>query len=261
MMDFDYIRQNKSLLIMQKKNILKQADAVSFGPVSVCDTTGMASKAMLTDDDKKSGIIRVKVVINTTNLMDSHDDVHVPGLWKKSLKESPLLYLLQEHKLEFEKIISDEVKAMAATMQWKDMGYKYEGDTQALIFDAAISKDDNEYMYNKYANGKVYNHSVGMRYVNLFLAMNSDSRDDEQERKAWNKYYPIIANKEMADEKGYFFAVTEAKIIEGSAVPLGSNFATPTISVEAGKGTPEQQEPPTPPIVDWKKIAEHIGRK
>lgn len=43
---------------------------------------------------------------------------------------------------------------------------------------------------------------------------------------------PYAVNPEVAEEKGYFWAVTEAKVIEGSAVPIGSNWITPTLSVE-----------------------------
>ena len=70
-----------------------------------------------------------------------------------------------------------------------------------------------------------------MRYVKYDLAMNSDNPADKEEKKTWDKYINSVANKETAFEQGYFWAVTEAKVIEGSAVPMGSNFATPTISV------------------------------
>ena len=35
--------------------------------------------------------IRVNVIINTTNIIDSHNDLHLPGLWKKSLQENKFL--------------------------------------------------------------------------------------------------------------------------------------------------------------------------
>jgi hypothetical protein len=85
-------------------------------------------------------------------------------------------------------------------------------------------------MLNQYANGWVKNHSVGMRYVKLDLAINSEAEWNKEEKAVWDKYYSLIANKDVADEKGYFWAVTEAKIIEGSAVVMGSNSATPTLN-------------------------------
>jgi hypothetical protein len=98
-------------------------------------------------------------------------------------------------------------------------------------------------MFEQYAKGYVKEHSVGMRYVKLELAINSDNKWDVEEKEVWDKYYPEIANKEVADERGYFWAVTEAKIVEGSAVVKGSNYATPTISIEAVKDTPIITEP------------------
>ena len=98
-------------------------------------------------------------------------------------------------------------------------------------------------MFKQYADGNVQNHSVGMRYVKLFLAVNDE--DYKEEKSVWDKYYPTIANKEAAAAQGYFWAVTEAKVIEGSAVPIGSNQITPTIEVtEAAKdGTSKTIEP------------------
>jgi hypothetical protein len=81
-----------------------------------------------------------------------------------------------------------------------------------------------------------------MRYVKMELALNSDSKWDVEEKAIWDKYYNEIANKEVADQRGYFWAVSEAKIVEGSAVVKGSNYATPTISIEAVK-TDTSNEP------------------
>lgn len=38
----------------------------------------------------------------------------------------------------------------------------------------------------------------------------------------------MVVNIEDAEAQGYFWAVLEAKIIEGSAVVKGSNYITPT---------------------------------
>jgi hypothetical protein len=181
--------------------------------------------------------IQAELVINTTSLMDSHSDVHIKGIWKKSVKEIKKPYLLQEHRMKFDHIITDEVTASVKVMTWKELGFKFEGDTEALVFDAIISKNRNEFMFDQYAQGFVKEHSVGMRYVSLELAINSESKYDKEEKKVWDKYIDSIANKELAENQGYFWAITQAKIIEGSAVVKGSNFATPTISVEAVNDT------------------------
>jgi hypothetical protein len=91
----------------------------------------------------------------------------------------------------------------------------------------------------------VKNHSVGMQYVKLFLAVNDERY--EEEFKVWEKYINLAVNKEVAIEYGYFWAVTEAKVIEGSAVPIGSNTYTPTQenNSEPNKSFTQQQNEPS----------------
>ena len=245
---FKYLRENKDIICMQKKAQMKQADAIDFVRLENTDKNIVIKSE--DSGENNNDTLTVKAVINTTNYIDSHLDLHVPGLWKKSLQEKRKMYLLEQHNHTHRGIISDEVKATTEMLNFKDLGQKYDGETQALIFEAKINKSDNEFMFEKYKNGKVLEHSVGMQYVKLMLAMNSDSKYDAEEKAIWDKYYPIVANKETADNYGYFWAVTEAKVIEGSAVLFGSNNITPTISIsepsksltqEPSKDTQEQK--------------------
>jgi len=232
---FAWMVENKQTLIAQKKAEMKRADGVLFA------LPGFQYEA--TKADGEGNELTIKAVINTTNLMDSHQDVHLPGIWNKSIKENKMIMHLQEHKMEFNKIIADgkDLKATVKTYTWKELGYNFEGKTEALIFDSTIKKERNPYMLNQYKQGNVKNHSVGMQYVKLIMAINDENYGAEFE--AWEKYYPEIANKSEADTHGYFWAVKEAKVIEGSAVPLGSNRATPTLDIkEAANST--SQEPP-----------------
>ena len=222
----DYLIENKSALIAQKKSAIKKADAVSYYPQLVTEK-GDVSKAVAINPEATK--IKVRSIINTTKFFDSHGDVHIDQLWNKSLKESKDFYLVNQHNFSFEGIISDNVKAFAKQMDWTELGYTYEGQTQALVFDSVIDKNEAPEMFNRYAQGKVKNHSVGMQYVKMELAVNDDRY--EKEFAIWNKYAPQIANKDAAVENGFFWAVTEAKIIEGSAVVRGSNSATPTQSI------------------------------
>lgn len=226
---FKQLKDNKQFLIDQKKAVLKECDPISYS-VSATDKEGetIKSNGEIIDNPK---VILVKAVINTTNIIDSHMDCHIPNIWKQSLKANKSYYLLQEHQMKFDKIITDKVKAVTETLTWKELGQKFEGTTEALIFNCELDSDRNDYMFGQYLKGYVKNHSVGMRYVNIFLCLNSEEKYFQEEKTAWDKYYPMVANKEVADKSGYFWAVTEAKIIEGSAVPIGSNTATPTMSI------------------------------
>lgn len=243
---FKALRENKKELISIKKSATKNADAVSFGYL---DTT---VKIDTNKEDVQSQIqnpeqLNVKVVINTTNFLDSHNDLHVSGIWNKSVKDNVSFLHLQEHEREFDKVITDNAKGYVQSMSWSKLGLPYLGKTEALIFESTIDKKRNEFMLNQYANGWVKNHSVGMRYVSIDLAINSEAEWDKEEKALWDKYYPIIANKEVADERGYCWIVSEAKIIEGSAVVMGSNSATPTLEnkeeIEAVLDNTSKEEP------------------
>jgi len=100
-----------------------------------------------------------------------------------------------------------------------------------LVFIRDDMPDNTKTMFDAYRKGRVKQHSVGMRYVALTFALNDERY--EEDFTVWEKYFPDIANKEDVLDNGYFWAVTQAKNIEGSAVVKGSNFATPTYSVEA----------------------------
>lgn len=237
---FKFLVENKETLIRQKKAILKHGDGYLYAGGKSMKGDGSTKAAPVDITDKTE--LKVIAIINTTNWMDSHKDVHLPGLWDKSLKENPNILHVQEHKSwEFEKIISegDELKAYTEFFKWKELGFNAQGQTEALVFDSKVLKDRNEYMFKQYAKGRVKNHSVGMRYVKIILCINCEDYGAEYE--AWEKYYPEIINKEAADDCGYFWAVKEAKVIEGSAVPIGSNIITPTQSVEA-KNNPEPSQ-------------------
>jgi len=238
------IVKNKETIMAQKKAVMKYADGCSYMDENIRvfqNNEEIIGKAITNIDELDT--IQVKAAINTTNILDSHGDVHIKGLWNKSLKENKMIMHLQEHKMSFDSIIADgeDLKPSTKDMTFKELGYKMDGDTQVLFFESTVKMDRNLYMFKQYANGRVKNHSVGMRYVKMFLAVNDDNY--KEEKAIWDKYYPTIANKEDADAQGYFWAVTEAKVIEGSAVPIGSNQITPTITV-AAKGTTEIIEPP-----------------
>lgn len=228
---FAFLIKEKSDLLAQKMNTVKFADGVGVSLEDDADYNSV-NKADHTSNENE---IQVKAVINTTGLMDSHKDVHIAGLWKKSLKENKRIMHIQEHQSSsFEKIISsgDDLKASTKTMAWKALGFNAEGNTQALVFDSTVKASRNKYMFDLYKGGFVDNHSVGMQYVKIAMAINSDDDAYITEKAVWDKYYPEIANNKEADNTGYFWAVTEAKVIEGSAVPMGSNPITPTISIK-----------------------------
>lgn len=242
------MKWDKRRMYAMKKSVCKHADPFAYRYEA--PSKDVAVKEVGVSLENSSSNLLVKAIINTTNLMDSHDDVHFPGLWKKNLGESKFWYHCQEHEMTFKGIISDEVTAYTKTYAWSDLGESYEGNTQALKFDSIVSPTRNEFMHDQYKRGYVRNHSVSMYYVKILFCVNSKDKIWAEEKANWEIYRSGVANGKCADEKGMFWAVLEAKIREGSAVPAGSNWVTPTESVTEAKheaahsSTSNKIEPP-----------------
>lgn len=229
---FKWLSENQDVLKAQRRSEPKKADGFGFVSFAI-DDRGERLKADAIEENVT--VLKVRCVINTTGLFDSHKDMHVPGIWKKSLSETKLFYLCQEHDLSFKGIISEDVKAFTKKYSWKELGFEFEGETEALIFDCEVDKERNGFMFEQYKKGYVKNHSVRMQYMKEFFCMDSEEPSYAQYKENWDKYIKYCANKEEAEKYKYMYAVTEARIIEGSAVVKGSNYATPTISVDAKK--------------------------
>jgi len=271
-----FLVENKNILIAEKKSITKESDPVTVGfslsDKYFVDKEGKLTKSVANVEKEMiaGGPETVLCVINTTNWMDSHSDVHIPGIWNKSLKDNKLFLHLQEHEMAFASVISDESKGYTEKLTWKELGLEKTGTTEALIFATPLT-GRNPYMEEQYRKGFVKNHSVGMRYVVIKLCVN-ESEDEyyKEEYANWVQYSPMVANIEDAENQGYFWAVLEAKIIEGSAVVKGSNIITPTIGFKSSQPvvTTEKNEPADATHVKeekkdegvkWDKMAEAIA--
>jgi hypothetical protein len=246
-MDFNQLKElkdNKNIIIAQKKATIKHADCVVYGSISnsVVTKSG-AIKSISQDDFNLAEVIKAKIIINTTNILDSHGDVHINGIWKKTVNETKLIYHLQEHEMTFKHVISDDVIANIEKYKWTEIGQNYLGITEALVFESIIKKERNPFMFEQYIKGYVKQHSVGMQYINLVLCINSTDKYFKEEKQNWDKYCPMVVNSQDAIDAQTFWAVTEAKLIEGSAVVLGSNRATPTQSISNIEPSEDDTQP------------------
>ncbi|NAW50775.1 hypothetical protein GNY06_05050 [Elizabethkingia argentiflava] len=226
---FKALTENKELLKAQKKLQTKFTDLTAHS-FAINEKNEVLKSTE--QDLSEVNTLRIKVVINTCNVFDSHRDVSINGSWNRTVKNTKNLLLLDSHKYEFDRIISDEVTPKVEEISWQELGYHYEGKTEALVFYCTLQRDRNPYMFDQYAKGRVKEHSGGLRYISVDLAINSEEKMNKEEKKIWDKYYKLIVNKNDVDDCGYFWAVTEQKILEGSAVVFGSNSITPTLTVE-----------------------------
>lgn len=238
---FDALVENEAKIIQLKKaSIQKAADK---GQIAVFELLReqTSQKAGFTP---KQGF--VYPVINTTNYMDSHDDVHFNGIWDKSLKEQQgRVFYVSEHTLSVPNVIAwpQDVNMMVKNVPWSFVGKTYTGETQALIFEIEKTKIAKDWAREVIEQNRPVQNSIRMQYVKIRLAINDDADDFKEHKAYFDEKISVIANKEKALERGYFWGIEEAKIVqEGSMVLFGSNDATP-IKTEAAQSTSKTTEP------------------
>jgi hypothetical protein len=244
---FKELFENRNEIIAIKKaNIYKSIDKGSIAPLQILKNID-AVKAPFEIDENY-----FYAVINSTNYLDSHGDVHIPELWKKSLKDNVgKLHYVVDHELKVASVIAwpKDVEAFTIIVPWSFIGKDYAGDTQILVYKipkSAIMMPEVKYVID---NKIDVQNSVRMQYITIKFCVNSDDKDYAEAKNNWNNYIDQVANKDVALSDGYFFAILEAAIRqEGSMVIYGSNDATPII-FESKNNEPEA-------VADTSKIIE-----
>lgn len=234
---FAYLVKHKDELIALKKSITKFTDYDSFNELFVGKAVNKEGVAPA--DDLSSGVIKRTIIGNTYNWLDSHSDVHIKGIFTKSIQENKATIMhLHDHEYKLTAKVGTPTDIYEKEIDWTELGITKAGKTISLMMDSEIKKNYNELIYNEYLTKQINQHSVGMVYVKLFMCVNDPEFKDEFAN--WNTYFPVLGNPEKALEDGVFWAVTEAKLKEISCVIQGSNQLTPT---REPKFTQEKAEP------------------
>ena len=225
-MTIDEMIANKAQLIELKKGAVKYTDVWQSNVIKVGDQ--IKAERKLEDNDNE---VYRTVVGNTYYWMDGHEDVHVKGCFSNSIKQkASKVFHLHDHEYKLTSRVGDPQEITEKDISWRDLGVDIEGETTSLLMLSKIRKDYNSSIYSDYKNMKIDQHSVGMRYIKVDLAVNDEKYPEE--KKNWDEVYPLLANKEAAHEKGYFWIIKEASLIEISAVLMGSNPITGTLQPE-----------------------------
>lgn len=243
---FAFLKANQSELVAQKKSMIKRTDPVSSSPFLLDIRGDKAVKVAPADVPEDATKVRVKVVANTALWMDSQYDVLIPDCWKNSIRtRKDMIPHLHDHCHEIGAEVGDVVDIYSQDISLTDLGLSKSGKTQCLIFETDIMKSYNQVVFDKYKNGKVKQHSIGLQYIKMSLAINDE--DSEKEYTFWEKYIKQIINREHAEDKGFFWVIEEIKLLENSAVLFGSNELTPTLDVKADNfiqpGKPTEEDP------------------
>lgn len=237
---FDYLVKNKKSLIAKKKMGIVKSDPFYYSP-AIIPGNGKTSFSVKEEGDVQPADIdtlRVKVVANTANWIDSHMDMILEGAATKSIKERKhIIPHLYDHNHSVMAEVGDVVDIYPQKLHLRELGIDKEGSTESIIFVSDVKKSYNEKVFDRYKKGKATQHSIGLQYVKLELAVND--KDYEKEYDFFKKYYDLAINPEIADQYGYFWVVSEYKLIENSVVLFGSNELTGTLEVEGGEKTLE----------------------
>lgn len=278
---FSYLRKNCDKIISQKKSLPIKSDDLEFG-YSIINAPGKTGKkAMLpaAAPDEVEKELNVEVIANMSGWCDSYMDVMVKDNWNKSINDlgasgQKLIYHLKNHGYSTDDIIGKNPNLYTRDIDLSIFNFTSDiKKAQGLLMSSTVCEDYDCKTYMLYEDGQIKQHSIGLRYIKLYLCMDSVEPEDTQYKENWDKYYPGVINKDKVDSKGYFWAVTEAQILEVSAVLFGANELTPTLSTsipeddtenEPPKSTQEQPSPKSEeaPVqmkgVDWDKIANHL---
>lgn len=256
---FAFLVANKEAIINERKQFIKICDPMGWSAHAYLpNEKGIAVKNDISAIPPSATSINVKVVANTSLWMDSQSDVLLRDSASKSIKDrlpKGLIKMLKDHGRTLDSEIADINDIYYQDMALTDLGINKSGTAQVLVFDANVQQAYDAKTFNKYKSGKVNQHSIGLQYVKLELAINDS--DYEKEQDFWNKYIGQVINADEATAQGYFWVVPEYKLIENSAVLFGANSITPTLSTSEAKSTLSQ-----PPVstVDEPLTAAEIGK-
>lgn len=258
---FSYLRTNKSKLISQKKALPTTSDDLEFGYTKTTGTKAFGTKAK-DNAEPVDGELPVDIVANMSGWCDSQMDVMIKDSWKKSISEvsasgQKLSYHLADHNYSMSAILGKDPEFYSKDLDLSLFNITTDiKKAQGLICSSTVMRSYDEKVFNLYSDGQVKQHSIGLQYLQIAMCMDSTEEEDKEYKKNWDKYYPQVINKEKVDNYGYFWAVTEARILEVSAVLFGANILTPVLS----SGQPSKEDTGTQPSKDT-VVTEEDGSK
>lgn len=250
---FSYLIANAQKIIAEKKSFPIKSDDFQFGYVIKEGHTpiisgfkkaqGEATQA----PEMKAGELAVDVYANVAGWCDSYNDVMIKDNWNKSINDigvsgEKIMYHLKNHSYSTDSIIAKDASLYSKMVDTSIFNITTDiKKVQALMMSSIVMEEYDRKCFLLYRDGQIKQHSIGLQYIKLYLCLNSDEPEDAQFKDNWDKYYSQVINKEKVDKSGYFWAVTESKIIEVSVVLYGANELTPT---ESAKGEHTSEEPP-----------------
>lgn len=239
---FKWLIANKAALIAKKKSMPMYSPDLS-AEVSLV----MPSKDNGLKSDGSSPIdpdtVRVDIVGNTSWWCDSYLDVLTDKCYDKTVEEKGVGGVfpphIQDHIYKSTAHVGDVISVYTKRISLKKLGIQKDGSTVCVCWQTDIRKAYDEKVFLFYKLGKINQHSIGLWYVKIDLAIND--KEYQKEYELFNKNYDKIINKDMVDQYGYFWLVSEIKLIEVSCVLFGACEPTPVISTNEAKNITSEE--------------------
>lgn len=239
---FKHLKDNRKTYIAQKCSTPHKSDDFDYGVLELRanskEKIGVkVNKSIVEKEDLMDDEIGVDVITNMAGWCDSYMDVLMPDCWNRTISEKgasnkQLIYHLKNHGDWLNGYATDHIIGGNVQMssKWIDLSqFNIESDLkqgQALIGSSIVKKKYDAKCFHLYSDDEIKQHSIGLRYIKIFLCMNSTEEEHTYEKENWDKYYKYVINKDKVDGRGYFWAVTEIKLLEYSAVLYGANELT-----------------------------------
>lgn len=168
-------------------------------------------------------------IYNTYNFVDGGMDVLLDGCCKRSIKDNgPESNAVAKIK---HALFHDTTRLPGKIMVLDEKEIDTPaGKVTGIYFETKMdnSTEGNDTLI-KYQE-KIYdNHSIGFQY----LKIEKVERDGQHGNSTtWQKYMDLLINPKKAEDAGYFYAVKEIKLFEGSTVAFGMNELTPSLGIK-----------------------------
>lgn len=199
--------------------------------------TSSLGKASIKDVDLSKRI--VTGFYNAYNFIDGGMDCLLDGCCKRSIKEGgPESGAVAKIKHALFHDVT-RLPGKILVLDERTIDTDSFGKVTGIYFETQMDKstEGNDTLI-KYQEEVYDNHSIGYRELQSSLI----ERDGQHGNSTtWDRYMQLVSNPEKAEEKGYFYAVKEIKLFEGSTVGFGMNELTPYLGVKGKEEVTELQ--------------------
>ena len=180
---FKALKENKDFIINSKKAMIHKSTEKG---ISIITNQEKVKKTISTIKGLEIDDNYYYFVVNSSNILDSHKDVHLSGNWEKTIKEQQgKVFLIFDHQLKRSEIIAmkEDIEMFSATIPFSSIGKSYNGDTYVLIYkvrkDKIINSDARKWLEDGYSMEA----SVRMQYMDIVMAMNSDEEENKKRKR------------------------------------------------------------------------------